>query len=156
MLTTTHSRWNKHALQIFLKLGKMKLDQLPTLFSTTNLIWIKHYFNAIFVQLLQWFQYLKYISSTHIHTLEDDTFLLIVLAINKRFLVIDGRSRRMKLECMASFELFGNIMSMQTVHLAGSLHESILLSFRDAKVSVKLNIVLLCDFRFFFNTSLLI
>ncbi|XP_067007220.1 cleavage and polyadenylation specificity factor subunit 1 isoform X2 [Anabrus simplex] len=42
----------------------------------------------------------------------------------------------MKLECLATYSLFGNVMSMQTVSLAGSSRDSLLLSFRDAKLSV--------------------
>jgi len=42
----------------------------------------------------------------------------------------------MKLECLAQYILHGNIMSMQAVHLIGSQRDSILLSFRDAKLSV--------------------
>lgn len=42
----------------------------------------------------------------------------------------------MKLECLAQYVLHGNIMSMQTVHLIGSSRDSLLLSFRDAKLSV--------------------
>lgn len=42
----------------------------------------------------------------------------------------------MKLECLAQYTLHGNIMSMQAVHLIGSQRDSLLLSFRDAKLSV--------------------
>lgn len=42
----------------------------------------------------------------------------------------------MKLECLATYTLFGNIMSMQSVTLAGSQRDSLLLSFKDAKLSV--------------------
>jgi len=46
------------------------------------------------------------------------------------------RPPKMKLECLAQYILHGNIMSMQAVHLIGSQRDSILLSFRDAKLSV--------------------
>jgi cleavage and polyadenylation specificity factor subunit 1 len=42
----------------------------------------------------------------------------------------------MKLECLANYSLFGNVMSMQAVTFAGSTRDSLLLSFRDAKLSV--------------------
>ena len=42
----------------------------------------------------------------------------------------------MKLECLATFNLFGNVMSLQSVSLAGSVRDALLLSFRDAKLSV--------------------
>lgn len=42
----------------------------------------------------------------------------------------------MKLECLAQFTLHGNVMSMQAVTLVGSQRDSLLLSFRDAKLSV--------------------
>lgn len=42
----------------------------------------------------------------------------------------------MNLECLASYTLFGNIMSLQHVCLAGSPRDALLLSFRDAKLSV--------------------
>uniref|UniRef100_T1HLS2 Cleavage and polyadenylation specificity factor subunit 1 n=1 Tax=Rhodnius prolixus TaxID=13249 RepID=T1HLS2_RHOPR len=39
-------------------------------------------------------------------------------------------------ECVASYYLFGNIMSMQSVSFIGSQRDSLLLSFKDAKMSV--------------------
>lgn len=42
----------------------------------------------------------------------------------------------MKMECLATYTLFGNIMSMQSVSLAGSQRDALLLSFRDAKLSL--------------------
>lgn len=42
----------------------------------------------------------------------------------------------MKLECLASYQLFGNVMSLQAVSLAGSGRDALLMSFRDAKLSV--------------------
>ncbi|XP_041375883.1 cleavage and polyadenylation specificity factor subunit 1-like isoform X2 [Gigantopelta aegis] len=44
--------------------------------------------------------------------------------------------RKTRLECLGSFSLFGNIMSLQTVKLAGSQRDALLLSFADAKLSV--------------------
>ena len=41
-----------------------------------------------------------------------------------------------KLECVAQYVLFGNIMSMQTVNLANSPRDALLLAFKDAKLSV--------------------
>ncbi|EFA00240.2 cleavage and polyadenylation specificity factor subunit 1 isoform X2 [Tribolium castaneum] len=41
-----------------------------------------------------------------------------------------------KLECVAQYTLFGNIMSMQSVNLANSPRDALLLAFKDAKLSV--------------------
>lgn len=51
-------------------------------------------------------------------------------------LITESRPPKMKLECLAQYTLHGNIMSMQAVHLIGSQRDSLLLSFRDAKLSV--------------------
>uniref|UniRef100_A0A672NFC5 Cleavage and polyadenylation specificity factor subunit 1 n=1 Tax=Sinocyclocheilus grahami TaxID=75366 RepID=A0A672NFC5_SINGR len=48
----------------------------------------------------------------------------------------DGKSRKEKLEQVASFSLFGNVMSMASVQLAGTNRDALLLSFKDAKLSV--------------------
>ncbi|XP_055081230.1 cleavage and polyadenylation specificity factor subunit 1 [Periophthalmus magnuspinnatus] len=48
----------------------------------------------------------------------------------------DGKPRKEKLEQVASFSLFGNIMSMESVQLVGSTRDALLLSFKDAKLSV--------------------
>ncbi|KAG5324675.1 CPSF1 factor, partial [Acromyrmex heyeri] len=48
----------------------------------------------------------------------------------------ETRPPKMKLECLTQYTLHGNIMSMQAVHLIGSQRDSLLLSFRDAKLSV--------------------
>lgn len=50
--------------------------------------------------------------------------------------LINNRPPRMKLECLAQYSLHGNVMSMQAVQLVGSPREALLLSFRDAKLSV--------------------
>lgn len=42
----------------------------------------------------------------------------------------------MKLECLAQFTLFGNIMSMQSVSLANSSRDALILGFREAKFSI--------------------
>jgi hypothetical protein len=42
----------------------------------------------------------------------------------------------MKLECLASFTLWGNIMSMASATLSGSPRDSLLISFRDAKLTL--------------------
>ncbi|XP_041783632.1 cleavage and polyadenylation specificity factor subunit 1 [Anopheles merus] len=47
-----------------------------------------------------------------------------------------ARPPNMKLECVASYRLNGNIKSMQSVSLAGSLRDALLISFPDAKLSV--------------------
>jgi len=51
-------------------------------------------------------------------------------------LLVETRPPKMKLECLTQYTLHGNIMSMQAVHLIGSQRDSLLLSFRDAKLSV--------------------
>uniref|UniRef100_A0A8C1TVS3 Cleavage and polyadenylation specificity factor subunit 1 n=1 Tax=Cyprinus carpio TaxID=7962 RepID=A0A8C1TVS3_CYPCA len=48
----------------------------------------------------------------------------------------DGKSRKEKLEQVASFSLFGNVMSLASVQLAGANRDALLLSFKDAKLSV--------------------
>lgn len=48
----------------------------------------------------------------------------------------DGKSRKEKLEQVASFSLFGNVMSMASVQLVGTNRDALLLSFKDAKLSV--------------------
>nr|CAD7202674.1 unnamed protein product [Timema douglasi] len=55
---------------------------------------------------------------------------------NKKERFADNRPPKMKLECLATYTLFGNVMSMQAVSLAGSQRDSLLISFRDAKLSV--------------------
>uniref|UniRef100_A0A673MKF7 RSE1/DDB1/CPSF1 first beta-propeller domain-containing protein n=1 Tax=Sinocyclocheilus rhinocerous TaxID=307959 RepID=A0A673MKF7_9TELE len=47
----------------------------------------------------------------------------------------DGKSRKEKLEQVVSFSLFGNVMSMASVQLAGTNRDALLLSFKDAKLS---------------------
>lgn len=42
----------------------------------------------------------------------------------------------MRLECMATYQLYGNIMSIQSVSLTGSQRDALLISFKDAKLSV--------------------
>lgn len=49
--------------------------------------------------------------------------------------ILDSR-RKQKLECLATFSLFGNIMSLQYVKLPGANRDAVLLSFSDAKLSV--------------------
>jgi len=49
---------------------------------------------------------------------------------------MDPSRRKPKLELVASFSLFGNIISMQAVRLAGASRDSLLVSFREAKLSL--------------------
>ncbi|XP_039280662.1 cleavage and polyadenylation specificity factor subunit 1 isoform X2 [Nilaparvata lugens] len=58
--------------------------------------------------------------------------------INKksRYKYTELNPPKMKLECLASYQLFGNVMSMQPVSLPGSQRDSLLISFKDAKLSV--------------------
>uniref|UniRef100_A0A7N8Y8V1 Cleavage and polyadenylation specificity factor subunit 1 n=1 Tax=Mastacembelus armatus TaxID=205130 RepID=A0A7N8Y8V1_9TELE len=48
----------------------------------------------------------------------------------------ESKSRKEKLEQVASFSLFGNVMSMASVQLVGASRDALLLSFKDAKLSV--------------------
>ncbi|XP_053571965.1 cleavage and polyadenylation specificity factor subunit 1 [Bombina bombina] len=48
----------------------------------------------------------------------------------------EGKTHREKLELMASFSFFGNVMSMASVQLAGAKRDALLLSFKEAKLSV--------------------
>lgn len=48
----------------------------------------------------------------------------------------DAKPRKEKLEQVASFSLFGNIMSMASVQLVGANRDALLLSFKDAKVGL--------------------
>uniref|UniRef100_T1J479 Cleavage and polyadenylation specificity factor subunit 1 n=1 Tax=Strigamia maritima TaxID=126957 RepID=T1J479_STRMM len=48
----------------------------------------------------------------------------------------DSKSAKMKMECLQTYSLFGNIMSLRSVQLAGSSRDALLLSFRDARLSV--------------------
>uniref|UniRef100_A0A8C6Z6M0 RSE1/DDB1/CPSF1 first beta-propeller domain-containing protein n=1 Tax=Nothoprocta perdicaria TaxID=30464 RepID=A0A8C6Z6M0_NOTPE len=45
----------------------------------------------------------------------------------------EGRGHREKLELVANFSFFGNVMSMASVQLAGAKRDALLLSFKDAK-----------------------
>uniref|UniRef100_A0A452HAF7 Cleavage and polyadenylation specificity factor subunit 1 n=1 Tax=Gopherus agassizii TaxID=38772 RepID=A0A452HAF7_9SAUR len=47
-----------------------------------------------------------------------------------------GKGHKEKLELVASFSFFGNVMSMASVQLAGAKRDALLLSFKDAKLSV--------------------
>ncbi|XP_043282051.1 cleavage and polyadenylation specificity factor subunit 1 isoform X2 [Venturia canescens] len=55
---------------------------------------------------------------------------------SKREKYSDTRPPKMKLECLGQYTLQGNVMSLQAVHLVGSQRDSLLVSFRDAKLSV--------------------
>ncbi|OCT77362.1 hypothetical protein XELAEV_18032563mg, partial [Xenopus laevis] len=50
--------------------------------------------------------------------------------------VSEVKGHKEKLELMASFSFFGNIMSMASVQLAGAKRDALLLSFKEAKLSV--------------------
>lgn len=54
----------------------------------------------------------------------------------KREKYTDARPPKMKLECLGQYTLHGNVMSIQSVRLMGSARDSLLLGFRDAKLSV--------------------
>ena len=50
------------------------------------------------------------------------------------YAVPDPKGKKQKLECVASFQLFGNVESMQNVRLTGP-RDALLLSFKEARVS---------------------
>jgi len=59
----------------------------------------------------------------------------------------DDVNSKQKLECLATFSLFGNVMSMKAVRLPGALKDALLLGFSDAKVhSMKTNVITLTVF----------
>lgn len=77
----------------------------------------------------------RYVFEVEHETLRNSNVLhFCILAPCRAVCVLDMKSRRMKLECVASFSLFGNVYSMQSVRIAGSPLDSLLLSFKDAKV----------------------
>ena len=47
---------------------------------------------------------------------------------------LDNTTKRKKLELLTQYSLFGNIECLQAVRLAGNSRDSLLLSFKDAKV----------------------
>lgn len=49
-------------------------------------------------------------------------------------MLTDSKTRKEKLEQVAAFSLFGNVMSMESVQLVGASRDALLLSFKDAKV----------------------
>lgn len=55
-------------------------------------------------------------------------------ALPALFLPAEGKGHKEKLELVASFSFFGNVMSMASVQLAGAKRDALLLSFKDAKV----------------------
>uniref|UniRef100_A0A2K6N612 Cleavage and polyadenylation specificity factor subunit 1 n=1 Tax=Rhinopithecus bieti TaxID=61621 RepID=A0A2K6N612_RHIBE len=57
-------------------------------------------------------------------------------ALTKNDRSTEGKAHREKLELAASFSFFGNVMSMASVQLAGAKRDALLLSFKDAKLSV--------------------
>ncbi|XP_008551779.2 cleavage and polyadenylation specificity factor subunit 1 [Microplitis demolitor] len=54
----------------------------------------------------------------------------------KKDKIYETRAPKMKLECLAQYILHGNVMSLQAVTLMGSQRDALLLSFRDAKLSI--------------------
>ncbi|KAL0274118.1 UNVERIFIED_CONTAM: hypothetical protein PYX00_006618 [Menopon gallinae] len=55
---------------------------------------------------------------------------------NKKDSYSERRPPKMKLECLSTFTLFANVMSMRAVSLAGSSRDALLLSFQEAKLCV--------------------
>lgn len=56
--------------------------------------------------------------------------------MNKRHMYTDKAPPKMRLECVASYQLFGNVSSLQCVSFIGSQRDSLLISFKDAKLSI--------------------
>lgn len=54
----------------------------------------------------------------------------------KNYHYTDNNPPKMKLECLAQYTLFGNIMSIQSVSLANSSRDALILSFRESKFSI--------------------
>ncbi|KAK7575512.1 hypothetical protein V9T40_011798 [Parthenolecanium corni] len=54
----------------------------------------------------------------------------------KNYHYSESNPPKMKLECLAQFSLFGNIMSMEAVSLANSSRDALILSFKEAKFSI--------------------
>ena len=54
--------------------------------------------------------------------------------INEWFFTSESTTKRRKLELLSQYSLFGNIECLQAVRLAGSSRDSLLMSFKDAKV----------------------
>jgi cleavage and polyadenylation specificity factor subunit 1 len=52
------------------------------------------------------------------------------------FHFVETNPPKSRLECVAQYSLFGNIVSMQSVNLANSPRDALLLAFTDAKLSV--------------------
>lgn len=74
-------------------------------------------------------------SSAYFITIECFLFLPFVMTPHSPSST-DSKSRKEKLEQVASFSLFGNVMSMASVQLVGASRDALLLSFKDAKVSL--------------------
>ncbi|CAH0380574.1 unnamed protein product [Bemisia tabaci] len=55
---------------------------------------------------------------------------------DKKSIIADGKPPKLKLECLAQYSLFGNIMSIQAVALNNSVRDSLIISFKDAKLSI--------------------
>uniref|UniRef100_A0AAR2IJ30 Cleavage and polyadenylation specificity factor subunit 1 n=1 Tax=Pygocentrus nattereri TaxID=42514 RepID=A0AAR2IJ30_PYGNA len=88
---------------------------------------------------LEFSVYCNFISSEEKNLVVAGTSQLYVYRIIHDFESIretDGLHRKEKLEQVASFSLFGNVMSMASVQLVGTNRDALLLSFKDAKLSV--------------------
>lgn len=84
----------------------------------------------------------------HVPTLVSDGLFLTSAFFFDTFLIFslssaDVKSRKEKLEQVACFSLFGNIMSMASVQLVGANRDALLLSFKDAKVPERSRLIVL-------------
>lgn len=64
-----------------------------------------------------------------------ETFSYVVQSYENSIFV-ENRPPKSKLECVANFTLFGNVMSIQSVNLANNPRDALLIAFADAKLSV--------------------
>ncbi|XP_014670530.1 PREDICTED: cleavage and polyadenylation specificity factor subunit 1-like isoform X2 [Priapulus caudatus] len=89
--------------------------------------------------------------SIHCHFYNMDQYNLVVaganqLSVYRLILATEAKSssaektlaesKRMKLECLATYQLFGVVQSIRSVNLSGSCRDSLMLSFKDAKLSI--------------------
>lgn len=62
------------------------------------------------------------------------TSILSQILTLQSFFYSDNTTKRKKLERLSQYSLFGNIECLQAVKLAGNTRDSLLMSFKDAKV----------------------
>ena len=73
---------------------------------------------------------------TNLITAGTDTLRVFRLVPDLEGQVIGADKPKMKLECLATYNLWGEVMGLQKVTLPGSVRDTLLLSFQEAKLSV--------------------